>query len=356
MKEAHQLTRDDRLWISGHFFYHEDLSTLVEGLIQPLIARLHQERLLDGFFFVRFALGGPHVRLRVRVAASQEDSVWGLMEDAAEEFFQRQPSTQSLKEEVVREMTQTVLRSDASEGDTTPYRDNSFHRMPFHPEVERYGGPEMLESSLELFSLSSLAAFEFSDDHGAKPRASQLAFALRLLVQMAGGFAQDSRELADLLRYGVDSWGHSCESIMEKGEKVALAKQGFFADLLANSLQETRGWLAQEGSPETARELVCRGAHLLSLALRDADRNTRARIGGSHLHMTASRLGIGNAEEVYISQIATLSLQTLLSQPREELPWVESLGETLDPRPDSLESLVSEALEWSRQGTLRSAG
>ena len=38
------------------------------------------------------------------------------------------------------------------------------------------------------------------------------------------------------------------------------------------------------------------------------NRVARAWIGGSHLHMTASRLGLGNVEEVYLSRLLTVTL------------------------------------------------
>ena len=47
------------------------------------------------------------------------------------------------------------------------------------------------------------------------------------------------------------------------------------------------------------------GARRLAWIVRGVDQSVHQRIGTSQLHMTANRLGLNNAEEVFLSQILT---------------------------------------------------
>jgi hypothetical protein len=191
----------------------------------------------------------------------------------------------------------------AAEGFLAVYPDNSFRVVPFRPEIERYGGPDLYRASLDLFTLSSVAALELLLQQENAPRAARLGAAFRLLLLQALGFAMDDAEPADLLRYGVDSMGETMPKILEKGDAVAQAQRDRFLQLFRASLAEARG-----GPSGTATGLLVAGSGGLSAAIGFTDRVARAWIGGSHLHMTASRLGLGNVEEVCVSRLLTATL------------------------------------------------
>ena len=53
-------------WLSAHVFRHDDLDTLLTEQIGPLGAELTADRLIQGFFYLRYWEGGPHVRVRMR--------------------------------------------------------------------------------------------------------------------------------------------------------------------------------------------------------------------------------------------------------------------------------------------------
>jgi lantibiotic biosynthesis dehydratase-like protein len=204
-------------WISGHLHYHQGLDPVVRGFVRPLVAALAKNGRINAFFFVRYSLGGPHVRLRLRVVPGAREQALAAMQQAAERFLERSPSTRPLDEETIRRANEAILASDPHETDGAVYPDNSFRVVPFRPEVERYGGPGLVGFSLDLFTLSSVAVLEIL----AKPRDVQrpalLSQAFRLLLLQALGFAADETELGDLLRYGVDSMGGDMPRILEKG-------------------------------------------------------------------------------------------------------------------------------------------
>jgi hypothetical protein len=309
-------------WISGHLYSHQSLDPVVQGFIRPLVVSLAKEEQIEAFFFVRYSLGGPHIRLRLRVVPGAGERALTEMRQAAERFLEVSPSTRSVDEEAIRRANEAILAGDPHETDDSVYPDNSFRVVPFRPEIERYGGPVLFGASLDFFTLSSVVALEVLSQQGDAPRSAQLSQAFRLLLQQALGFAADETELGDLLRYGVDSMGAGMPAIVEKGDKVARTQRDAFLQLFQKSVAGVRS--LQIGSEPSGRALglLVEGAGRLSSAIGFTDRVARAWIGGSQLHMTASRLGLSNAEEVYLSRLLTVTLSEVLSSRAEDLSWL----------------------------------
>jgi hypothetical protein len=273
------------------------------------VSSLVEDEKIESFFFIRYGLGGPHIRLRVKPVSGAEEIVLAEIERFARDFLERVPSRRSLEEDVLRRINRSILASDPHESDDSIFPDNFFQVMPFRPEIERYGGPERFLLSLDVFALSSVAALEFLFRHGEISRSGQLVSAFRLLLGQALGFAADEIELADLLRYGVDWMGGELPKVLEKGDSVARSQQEAFLAIFDRSLFEAQSFYAAARASTDASGLLLLGAAWLSAAVGSADRFTRAKIGGSQLHMTATRLGLGNAEEVYLSRLLTVTLE-----------------------------------------------
>jgi len=319
-------------WIAGHLYYHQSLDQVVRGFVHPLVVSLVQSGKIDSFFFLRHGLGGPHVRLRLRAIPGAHEYALEAMQEAAQRFLAFAPSAQPIDEETIRRSNERLLAGDPSETDDAIYPDNSFRLTPFRPEIERYGGPKLLCVSLDLFMLSSVAALEFLLQQEDVSRSVQLTQAFRLLLSQAIAFAADETELGELLRYGVDSWGGILPKVVEKGDRIARSHANAFGQLFSHGLAEAR-------SVKAGREPLCRGADLLvagvrrlSAAIGTVDRTARLRIGCSQLHMTASRLGLANAEEVYISRLLSVILSELLARSGEDLAWIRQMVAERVPR------------------------
>ncbi|HVR95469.1 MAG TPA: lantibiotic dehydratase C-terminal domain-containing protein [Thermoanaerobaculia bacterium] len=342
-------------YLALHLYHHEGLDPVVERFVHPLVASLATAGWIDGFFFVRYALGGPHVRLRLRLRETSEIAkaivrVREAMERAAEHFLADLPSTRSLEEEAIRRTNETILAHDSSESDAAVYPDNSFRLVPFHPEVERYGGPERFLLSLDFFTLSSVSALEFLAcrrlaSGSEATRARLLGQALGRLLNQALAFAADEAELADLLRFGMDWWGEALPKVVEKGGRVAEARRDDFFHLFDRSLAEVVSVLSASPPSAGAAGLLVLGARRLSTAIGTADRAIRARIGASQLHLSANRLGLSNAEEVYLSRLLTETLSPMSAAGLAGFPWrgeertgSEGLGDLL---PAALQALAA---------------
>jgi hypothetical protein len=153
----------------------------------------------------------------------------------------------------------------------------------------------------------------------------------------------DETELLDLLRYGVDSWGKTLPKVVEKGDLVAQAQRDALLELFHESLDEARVLASGRESLAMPTDFLVVGANRLSAAV-GADRPTRARIGGSQLHMTATRIGLSNAEEVYVSRLLTVTLREARAGLSEHLSWLGSTRAAGEDPATALGELLSPAL------------
>jgi thiopeptide-type bacteriocin biosynthesis protein len=326
-------------WHSYHLVYHGDRDHALSTLITPLVGKLWAEGKIDRFFFIRYSLGGPHLRLRLRVICGWERAVAERIQSAAANFFAQFPSSTSVDLEQIRRVNRSILAHDAYETEDVVYANHSMQQVPFRPEVERYGGPELLAASLDVFALSSVAALRFLVALLGKPRSQFLAAALQLLARSCWSFATGPEESAYVLDAFIASRGLA--PILEHGVRAYDKQREPFRELVRHVMEELA-----EGQPEPTRALTC-GMQRLSYEFRDTDTAVRRRIGWSHMHMTANRIGLSNAEEVYLGKILEQAMVDLAAT--EPAWWVrvwQALGErrAITAR-ERLDQIVSCALE-----------
>ena len=279
-------------WIGCHFHYHASQDLLLQDLLVPWVRAHLAAGTIDRFFFIRYALGGPHVRLRCRLEPGADaGEILSAADIAAQRFFARHPSRQPWEDELVRRRNRAILANDPAEHDDSVYPDNSFRAVPFQPETERYGGVELLAVSLELFTLSSVAALETLAGCGAS-RGLQLNAFLRHLGRQARGSAADGEELLDLLAGLSRPAQNFFPRVVERADSVFSNQPEVFALLLADALE------GGAGQAELAD-----GAAWLRRCLAAIDEAARKRVLTSHMHMSANRLGLSNAEEAYLYRL-----------------------------------------------------
>jgi hypothetical protein len=265
---------------------------LLARLAGPLVGSLLATGAIDRFFFIRYELGGPHVRLRLRTVEAAQAAVETTVAEAAEDFFARWPSVQPRAAELVQRRTREIMASDPGETDSTLYPDNSFRMVPFVPETDRYGGPELIGASLDFFALSSVRALGFAHASGAEPRSRQLPRVLRALAEQALGFARSEPELLHLLNYAAVGEKHPLAPFAAHGDRAFEEQPEAFRHLLQETFALGTG---ETTALEEARWLTDRIHH--------AAPPVRERILKSHMHMTANRLGIRNPEEAFLCRI-----------------------------------------------------
>jgi len=292
---------EDSEWLSFHLYYHEDLLRPIQGFVRPAVVDLLPPGKISRFFFVRYGLGGPHLRLRLQPQRGAREEVRDRVEKHALAFLASTPSQASLTREAIEDATRSILQSDPDETDETLYPDNWFQSAIFRPETNRYGGAAFLEASLDFFAISSLEALVFLHRYATEPRSRQLPRIFRLLLRQTFGFAANPEEFGHLLRYAEISWAENFPRAAAKADSAFERQRDIFASLFE---EEARDRYRPDSTPDT---VLLESARSLGRATRSLDTDHRWVIGGSQLHMTANRLGVSNPEEVYLSRLLSLT-------------------------------------------------
>ncbi|RLL42886.1 lantibiotic biosynthesis protein [Oceanobacillus piezotolerans] len=135
------------MWISKHIFIHD--YPLIDDYLKHVLLPLADRELADGYFFIRYWDGGPHVRLRYK-GSGDSDRFTHLLQSTLEEFKRehRDWPFQKMKED------QRVKRTEG-EGSGIAYPNFSIQSIDYHPEIYRYGGENVMGISEDIFMASS---------------------------------------------------------------------------------------------------------------------------------------------------------------------------------------------------------
>jgi hypothetical protein len=294
-------------WLSFHITYHTgSRDLLLVDLVRPLLRGLLRDGRIDRAFFVRYSLGGPHIRLRLRPVAGGAGEVREIVRREAESFLRDHPSPAAMPEEKVRLLNQLNGSRDASESEDEVLPDNRLLEVPFQPETERYGGLELLPRSLDFFALSSARALQLLVRRALLTEGEWLAEALRLQARYVLGFARDLKELEMLTRIPQSATGERADFLRARADQAYAQSGERFVSLLRKEIHRLDNHLGPDDDCEAARRLA--------RALATATDAQRASVFLSQIHMTLNRLGLRNVEEVYTARF----LWRAVEQIREE--------------------------------------
>jgi hypothetical protein len=310
-------------WLSFYIVYHTgDRDRLLVELVRPLLKSLLLEERVESAFFIRYLSGGPHLRFRLQPAPGSAEGIRGIVRRSTESFFRDHPSPAAIPEEKIRRLNPAAAAFDPNETDDVVLPDNSLLEVPYQPEIERYGGPEIFPRSLDFFALSSVRALQLLAKRLAFTEGEWLAAVLRLQASYVLGFARDLEEMEKLVRIPQSAAGERADLLRERADQ-AYAKSGQRFGLLLRKEIEA---LAGEGlSPADD----CETARRLAQALTAADDARRLSVFLSQIHMTLNRLGLRNVEEIYVARF----LWRAVAQIRETDPLVwDRLGSMLVSR------------------------
>lgn len=289
----------------------DELGAVVTEVLGPSADRLG---LLepDGppWFFLRYWQRGPHVRLRIRgLTGPEAGDVESGLSDRLWRLDAETPSAQRLDQDTyarsVRPLAAAGERSGPLEvGELLP---PGVHRARYEPEYERYGGRELIARSEELFHSSSRVALRVclaraGVRHGLASSLEATAAACSLLVGDASptgraGFLAAQRDMWL-------SWAQAESTPVDKVDEArrrlaeSAGKQVVSLDALGPRLRES----LDHGDPRWAE-----WTDPLRVALRvwteELGPRRATHILGSHVHMTANRLGAGAGREAHIAQL-----------------------------------------------------
>lgn len=197
-------------WVSAHLFYHGDQDAVIVGVVKPVVERLGRAGLADGFFFLRYWEGGPHVRLRVRTRPEQAEEVRSAIEETAAEFYRTSPSQSELTEQGYTESAAALAALEQmTDYDTVLHPDNSVAFIDYVPETSVFGSGRALEAVEKQFMAASALAVELIARGRTPGQRAMDAFAMMAANRTV--FTGILPELAYQARFMVESGGSAAQ-------------------------------------------------------------------------------------------------------------------------------------------------
>jgi hypothetical protein len=293
-------------WRAYHVFYHADLNLLVREFAHRLAAELLRQGLIDRFYFVRYGLGGPHLRIRWRLTGQADEPQERILAGRCAEFFAMHPSLKPLPPEQILKVNEGIAKGDAYAGSEISriYDDNSWRAFPPQIEVERYGGEEHIDASLDVFCLSSISVFHLFGRQEAPHKSWASSAMMRLALQLALGFASGEAEFVRLLGYALEPWGRLFPSCLNAADRAFESQAGKITDFVLSELEAIT-------TQKRDDSILFAGARALASRVSSLSAERRWRVSSSHIHMTANRLGILNPEEAYLSRMLVRAAESI---------------------------------------------
>ncbi len=291
------MSPDRNPWLSahlhfrGHLFGVEADRVLLDD-VAPWLDAWRDDELFERFFFIRYELGGPHIRLRL------------LPRDA------------SCRQELERRIDEQAAASPSIE---------AVRRQPYEPESARYGGPAGLGPSEDHFQASSIAALGLLSKIQPDDRPARLGKAMLAQLVVLHGLLPDREPAAELIHaFGSSYLRHRAGDPHRQQQWLDEFQRGFDrqSDRLAAYVEAA--WSALEDGDELTPELDTLRAELAitrSQLRAAADRGELLAAGQpadwqscvrwllpSYLHMTHNRIGADLREECYLSVLIEKTL------------------------------------------------
>jgi thiopeptide-type bacteriocin biosynthesis protein len=294
-------------WVSVHLYYHDPLDELLRCALHPLVNELAAAGLIDGFFFIRYWQGGPHVRFRVLLPDRTEaQPVERVIEERVGRFFAHCPSQAAVRSEDYLRTAGWFSRHEFGPGGTTvePLQpNNSLCYVAYVPETDRLGGPAGAAAFEPHFMDSAALALELIAANPSEQRRTGQALAMMLLA--AAVVIPDLERLARYFRRSYRNWGarHAAgdrtrSARYETGWQRSYDRQRAQLDDLARRLLD-------EVRPGAGHHLDAASSRWVASVCSLTERLTDQRLAlepllfqGMHKHN--NRLGIKVAEETYL--------------------------------------------------------
>ncbi|MCO6006964.1 thiopeptide-type bacteriocin biosynthesis protein [Actinoallomurus purpureus] len=170
-------------WISAHIFHAGDLDALITQMVAPLVTDLNP----DGFFFLRYWEGGPHLRLRLLGShPDQARHVKHELTRRAREHLNAHPSSRTLTPAQYEAMGSQQARAErlpAHDGRLHP--NDTVEFIAYRPEHHAFGNPACMAAVERHFTESSRLALDTLSGHPGPGRRAAIALAALTLTLAA---------------------------------------------------------------------------------------------------------------------------------------------------------------------------
>lgn len=333
-------------WIALHIFYSSNSNPLLEECVAPLIQELREEGLIDGWFFIRYWMEGPHIRLRLHPASPDDrDVVQARAEHAAQTFIKTRPSLYKSDPSVLGTLYKDMFLMEYTEqeweekygadGAMPMQESNTIAEYPYEPEYVKYGGPAGVALAERHFEHSSDTVLQLVSTTNLHVRNVMFGLALQLMAVSTMTFLpapEDGTRFHEGYQTMWETTMLAKDSPTRDGFEANYAQM---ADQLDERLSAVRAAI-ESGSPESLPGFLGTWAvHLAQLRdevlaataagelifperVLEGDRVittdpavTLRTMLVPFIHMTNNRLGVSIVEEVYLSHLLARYLESL---------------------------------------------
>ena len=278
-------------WTSLHVFYHNvpKYDEMILGFTE-LLADMKKEKKIEKWFFIRYWEGGPHIRIRLLNAGESEIAeLKALLYD----FMEKNPPDRIVtREEYYKDNKFDGVPLD--EASLPWYENGEIAEIDYEPEIERYGGENVMELSENIFDLSSnMTRGMIASSGGDFNKKLILAEALTLIEVRQLRKVYGRSNTADYLELYRTHWS----SFLYGSENEKMIEKFFSAN--TGPLKKAYKILTDNEEFMSVIGKICDNIAAISAELDNKDRVDY--IVSSHIHMTNNRLGAAPVFEYFIS-------------------------------------------------------
>ncbi|HET9256565.1 MAG TPA: lantibiotic dehydratase C-terminal domain-containing protein [Pseudonocardiaceae bacterium] len=171
-------------WVSAHAFHAGALDALIIDGVAPVVGALSSAGLIDGYFFLRYWEGGPHLRLRLRPTGARPEwaaEIRRLVTEKLGGYLAAHPSTRRMTARRYAALAgRFAVAEDLPRYERALRPNDSVAFIAYRPELHWYGRQASLAAVERHFVESSELALGLLI--GGTPPARRGAVALALLT------------------------------------------------------------------------------------------------------------------------------------------------------------------------------
>jgi len=300
-------------WISVHIFfkgemYGKECDEVILEIVEPLIDTLKKDKLIEKYFFIRYAEFGPHVRLRLY---GNSKTLNTKVKDEVERFIEKN---------FPYKLMQYPTLPDSSP------QDKNYFWIDYEPEIDRYGGEDAIIVAEDFFYHSSIAAIKLLHEIENGEKSSRLGKGLLTMLIIVKVFAEDKDSAIEWITiYGKNYLKTRAREEKELKEWEAAFFNGF--DKQSEKLIKyiSAVWNVIDVGEELTSTLDNFKRELSKIRYNLANLNNAKKIiknskpvnksklinltiVSSYMHMMNNRLGISISEEAYLAHLLANTL------------------------------------------------